>query len=91
MATSAGRPRCSCSTQPTRAGLWRAGPEPAAPAPPVEIPERETIYVIEGRVGIGVNDDESFDLGAGDMVSIPANAMVGWDPSDDCQVFWVYS
>ena len=32
-----------------------------------------------------------FDLGPGDIISLPAGAAVGWDPTDDCQVFWVYS
>ena len=75
----------------TTAGLWRSGPGPVSPADPVQIPARETIYVIAGRVRITIDDGDAFNLGPGDMISIPAQAMVGWDPSDDCEVFWVYS
>lgn len=75
----------------TTAGLWRSGPGPASPADPVQIPARETVYVITGRVRVSIDDGDAFDLGSGDMISIPAQAMVGWDPSDDCEVFWVYS
>jgi uncharacterized cupin superfamily protein len=76
----------------TTAGLWRADPgEGATAAAPVTVPARETIYVIRGRVRVGVDDSDVFDLGAGDMISVPAGAAVGWDPTDDCEVFWVYS
>ena len=76
----------------TTAGLWRAEPGvPPAPAAPVTIPRRETIYVVSGRVRIGVDDRDTFDLGPGDMISIPAGAAVGWDATADCEVFWVYA
>jgi uncharacterized cupin superfamily protein len=74
----------------TKAGLWRSGPDgPPAPAE-VPIPSRETIVVLEGGVVVRV-DGTPHDLGTGDMLSIPAGATVGWDPSHDCKVFWVYS
>jgi uncharacterized cupin superfamily protein len=75
----------------TTAGLWRTGQDGPRPAEPVRIAQRETIYVIAGRVRVGVDDADTFDLGTGDVISIPAGAMVGWDPSADCEVFWVYS
>lgn len=76
----------------TTAGLWRADPDiGGSPADPVTIPARETIYVIAGRVRIPIGTTDVFDLGPGDMISLPAGAAVGWDPTDDCQVFWVYS
>jgi uncharacterized cupin superfamily protein len=76
----------------TTAGLWRADPDiGGVRADPVTIPTRETIYVIRGRVRIALGDTDVFDLGAGDMISIPAGAAVGWDPSDDCEVFWIYA
>ena len=74
----------------TKAGLWRAEPDHTRGPAEVPIPARETIVVLEGSVRIGV-DGAPHDLGAGDMLSIPAGTMVGWDPSSDCKVFWVYS
>ncbi len=75
---------------PTKAGLWRAGPGGPPDPSEVPIPSRETIVVLEGSVRVGV-DGAPHDLGMGDMLSIPAGAAVGWDPSADCKVFWVYS
>ena len=75
----------------TTAGLWRTGEDGPHPAAPVRIPQRETIYLIAGRVRVSVDETDVFDLGAGDVISIPAGATVGWDPSAGCEVFWVYS
>ncbi len=74
----------------TKAGLWRASPEGAVPTE-VEIPARETILVLEGGVRVAIDRGEPHELRVGDMLSIPARAVVGWDPSPDCLVFWVYS
>ena len=74
----------------TKAGLWRAGGDERGDPTEVEIPARETIVVLEGAVRVGV-DGEPHDLREGDMLSIPAGTMVGWDPSPGCKVFWVYS
>ncbi len=74
----------------TKAGLWRAGPEGAVPAE-VGIPARETVLVLEGSVRVSIDRGDPYDLRVGDMLSIPAGAMVGWDASTDCLVFWVYS
>jgi uncharacterized cupin superfamily protein len=73
-------------------GLWRANADPpTGPAAPVEIPLRETILVLEGDVRVGIDGHEPLRLIAGDILSIPKGAHVGWDPSPDCKVFWVYS
>ena len=73
-------------------GLWRTDPQdPPGPGDAVEIPLRETILVLQGSVRIGIDDRELLDLGTGEIVSIPQGAMVAWDPSPDCKVFWVYS
>jgi uncharacterized cupin superfamily protein len=74
----------------TKAGLWRAERSNERGPVEVEIPARETIVVLEGSVRVGV-DGSPHDLRARDMLSIPAGAKVGWDPSPDCKVFWVYS
>ncbi|MGH2635804.1 MAG: cupin domain-containing protein [Actinomycetota bacterium] len=74
----------------TKAGLWRAEGDERGDPVDVEIPARETIVVLEGAVRVGV-DGEPHDLREGDMLSIPAGTMVGWDPSPGCKVFWVYS
>ncbi len=75
----------------TMAGIWRADQDAARDPVSVAIPARETILVLEGTVTVTVNDGEPRYLRAGDMLSIPAQAMVGWDPAPDCMVFWVYS
>jgi uncharacterized cupin superfamily protein len=74
----------------TKAGLWRSDPEHERGQVEVPIPARETIVVLAGSVRVGV-DGTPHDLSTGDLLSIPAGAMVGWDPSPDCTVFWVYS
>ncbi len=75
----------------TKAGLWKA--EPGGPAGQVEarIPARETILVLEGSVCVAIDRGEPHDLRVGDMLSIPEGSLVGWDPSADCKVFWIYS
>lgn len=75
----------------TKAGLWRAKPGDQRGLVEVEIPARETILVLEGAVRVAIDRGEPFDLRVGDMLSIPAGSLVGWDPSPDCVVFWVYS
>lgn len=75
---------------PTKAGLWRSGPDSPSRPTEVPIPSRETIVVLEGSVRVGV-DGTAHDLATGEMFSIPAGSNVGWDPSADCKVFWVYS
>ncbi len=73
-------------------GLWRTDPDDQpGPAEAVRIPLRETILVLEGSVRIGIDDRAPLELATGEMVSIPKDSMVGWDPSPDCRVFWVYS
>ncbi len=73
-------------------GLWRAdADDPPGPAPDVEIPLRETILVLEGSVRVGVDGRPPLDLTVGDIASFPKGARIGWDPSPDCKVFWVYS
>ncbi len=73
-------------------GLWRADPGDApGPAPDVEIPLRETVLVLEGHVRVGVDDRPPLELTVGDIASFPKGSRVGWDPSPDCKVFWVYS
>ena len=75
----------------TKAGLWRAEPSTAGGAAEAEIPARETILVLEGSVRVAIDRGEPQDLQAGDMLSIPERSLVGWDPSPDCKVFWIYS
>ncbi len=75
----------------TKAGLWRADPHAPAGAAEVPIPARETIFVLEGSVRVTINRGEPNDLSVGDMLSIPAQSLVGWDASSDCKVFWIYS
>jgi uncharacterized cupin superfamily protein len=73
-----------------KAGLWRADPLELRPAPPVEIPSRETILVLAGSVRVTIDGGMPHDLAVGDLLSIPERSMVGWDPSSDCLVFWTY-
>jgi uncharacterized cupin superfamily protein len=73
------------------AGLWRADPDAERRMTEVPIPARETILVLEGSVRVAVDGGESRDLVVGDMISIPAGSVVGWDPAPDCVVFWIYS
>jgi uncharacterized cupin superfamily protein len=76
----------------TTAGLWRADPDDApGPAPDVEIPLRETVLVLEGQVRVRVDGRPPLELTVGDFASFPKGALIGWDPSHDCKVFWVYS
>lgn len=75
----------------TTAGLWRAGPDLTDQPVEVTIPARETILVLEGNVRVTIDRVETHELGPGDMLSIPAQSLVGWDPSRGCMVFWVYS
>ena len=75
----------------TKAGLWRAERSNERGAVEVEIPARETIVVLEGAVRVGLDGSRHLDLRSGDMLSIPEGVRVGWDPSPDCKVFWVYS
>jgi quercetin dioxygenase-like cupin family protein len=73
------------------AGLWRADPDAERRLVEVPIPARETILVLEGSVRVGVDGGEPRTLAVGDMISIPARSMVGWDAAPDCVVFWIYS
>ena len=75
----------------TKAGLWRAEPDAMPGLVEVEIPARETILILEGSVRVAIDRGEPHDLRAGDMLSIPERSLVGWDPSPDCKVFWIYS
>ena len=75
----------------TKAGLWRASPGERRGLVEVGIPARETLLVLEGEVRVTIDRGEADDLVAGDMLSIPAGALVGWDASPDCLVFWTYS
>lgn len=75
----------------TKAGLWQAGPGPVGDVAEVEIPARETILVLDGGVRVAIDGGVPHDLGVGDMISIPELSLVGWDPSPDCKVFWIYS
>lgn len=75
----------------TKAGLWRSDPQAVQAAPTVEIPARETILVLEGSVRVAVDGGEPRPLRVGDMLSIPAGSLVGWDADAECKVFWVYS
>lgn len=73
-----------------KAGLWRADPGDHRGLVEVEIPARETILVVEGRVRVSIDRGAPYDLGPGDMLSIPERSLVGWDPEPDCLVFWTY-
>ena len=73
------------------AGIWRADPEANGGPVSVPIPARETIVVLAGSVSVTVAGGEARRLAVGDMLSIPAGSMVGWDPAPDCSVFWIYS
>lgn len=75
----------------SKAGLWRAETHDVRETAAVEIPARETIVVLEGTVRVGLDGGEPHAMAKGDMLSIPAGTRVGWDPSPDCKVFWVYS
>ena len=75
----------------TKAGLWRAGDGDPPGMIEVPIPARETILVLEGSVRVAVDRGDPHDLRVGDMLSIPAGSLVGWDAAADCLVFWVYS
>jgi uncharacterized cupin superfamily protein len=75
----------------TKAGLWKADPDDMRGNVSVEIPSRETIVVLEGSVRVAVDRGAPHNLSVGDMISIPAGAMVGWDPTPHCKVFWMYS
>ena len=75
----------------SKAGLWRAEPDAMRGLVEVEIPARETILILEGSVRVAIDRGEPHDLRAGDMLSIPERSLVGWDPSPDCKVFWIYS
>lgn len=74
----------------TKAGLWRAEPSNDRGPAEARIPARETILVLSGEVRVGI-DGTPHELRTGDLLSIPAGALVGWDASPDCAVFWVYS
>jgi uncharacterized cupin superfamily protein len=74
----------------TKAGLWRADATNDRRTVEVTIPARETILVLSGEVRVGV-DGAPHELHTGDLLSIPPGALVGWDASPDCRVFWVYS
>jgi uncharacterized cupin superfamily protein len=74
-----------------KAGLWKAEPGDDRVPPAVEIPARETLLVLQGVVRVTIGEGELYELGVGDMLSIPPRSMVGWDPSPDCLVFWAYS
>lgn len=75
----------------TKAGLWKADPANLKGTVEVVILSRETILVLEGSVRVAVDKGDARNLAVGDMMSIPAGAMVGWDPAPDCKVFWMYS
>lgn len=75
----------------SKAGLWRADPDERRGLVEVTIPARETLLVLEGSVRVAIDRGEPYDLRVGDMLSVPAGSLVGWDPSSDCTVFWVYS
>lgn len=75
----------------TKAGLWKASPNDDRGMVEVEIPARETLLILEGDVRVTIDRRETHALQTGDMLSIPAGALVGWDPSPDCKVFWIYS
>ncbi len=75
----------------SKAGLWKADPVASQEPPPVEIPARETILVLEGEVRVTLDGGNPYHLQVGDMISIPAGSMVGWNASTECKVFWVYS
>lgn len=75
----------------TKAGLWKAEPGDRRGLVEAEIPARETILVLEGLVRVTIDRGEPLDLRVGDMLSIPEGSLVGWDPTPDCTVFWVYS
>lgn len=74
----------------TKAGLWRADAGNHRGPAEVTIPARETILVLSGEVRVGI-DGTPHELRTGDLLSIPAGALVGWDASSDCTVFWAYS
>ena len=75
----------------TKVGLWRADAGAARGTVEVPIPARETLLVLEGSVRVAVDRGEPVALSEGDMMSIPAGAIVGWDADPDCLVLWVYS
>lgn len=75
----------------TKAGLWRAEGTPNGASVEVAIPARETILVLEGSVRVAIDHGEPHDLRVGDMLSIPELSVVGWGPSPECKVFWIYS
>lgn len=74
-----------------KAGLWKAEPGDRRGSVAVEIPARETLLVLQGGLHVSIDGGEPYELRVGDMLSIPARSLVGWDPSPDCVVFWAYS
>lgn len=74
----------------SKVGLWKAEPGPVSPTK-VELPARETIFVLQGSVRIEIEGNPTLELGSGDLVSIPKAARITWDPDPDCRVLWVYS
>ena len=75
----------------TIVGLWKSEPGVPAEVPSVELPARETLLILQGSVRIGIDGDEPIEFGPEQIVSLPKGAVIGWDPSPDCKVFWVYS
>lgn len=73
----------------SKVGLWKAE-GPVNPTE-VELPARETILVLEGKVRIEIEGSPTLELGSGDLVSIPRAARITWAPDPDCRVVWVYS
>ena len=45
---------------------------------PWEYDERETAYVLEGRVTVSTSDGESVEIGAGDLVTFPKGLQCRW-------------
>lgn len=45
---------------------------------PWEYDDRETAYVLEGRVTVGTSDGENVEIGPGDLVTFPKGLKCRW-------------
>jgi uncharacterized cupin superfamily protein len=77
-----------CSSGRVEAGLSRFD-QPVDPVT-LTLPERETFLVLEGRAHVDVVGAPSFEVGPGDMASLPKGAVVTWTLTTPYREFWVF-
>jgi uncharacterized cupin superfamily protein len=72
-------------------GFWTVGPEDVPGPVEVTIHADETIYILEGRVRIDVENSSSHELAAGDVASFNAGTQTVWNILEPTVEFFVYS